>query len=114
MVHNTHNSLGYQRLWYQDSLVPQQLREELTDEGDVEGEAAAQHYDSSLWVPIVVDIRHPEGDKLCGDTMQIGTQPHILPAAPHNESCRGWEGREGKVREELAKVVVFHHEATEG
>lgn len=59
--------------------------EELTDEGDVEGQAAAQHYDGGLGVPVVVDVWHEEGDELCGDAVQVGAQPHILPAAPHNE-----------------------------
>lgn len=51
----------------------------------MEGQAAAQHYDGGLGVPVVVNVWHEEGDELCGDTMHVGAQPHILPAAPHDE-----------------------------
>lgn len=66
-------------------MMSQESREELTDEGNVEGQAAAQHYDGGLGVPIVVDVRHEEGDELCGHTMHVGTQPKIFPASPNDE-----------------------------
>lgn len=54
----------------------------------MEWQASAQHYDCSLRVPVVVNVRHPEGHHLCGEAMQVTAKPHVLPAATHNEGCR--------------------------